>query len=30
MSTECTPIATLPHTTRLFRDVLAMGESAAQ
>ncbi len=29
MSTECTPIATLPHTTRLFRDVLAMGESAA-
>ncbi len=29
MSTECTPIATLPHTTRLFRNVLAMGESAA-
>jgi bacillithiol biosynthesis cysteine-adding enzyme BshC len=29
MSTECTPIATLPHTTRLFRDFLAMGESAA-
>jgi bacillithiol biosynthesis cysteine-adding enzyme BshC len=28
MSTECTPIATLPHTTRLFRDFLAMGESA--
>ncbi len=29
MSTECTPIATLPHTTRLFRDFLAMGQSAA-
>ena len=28
MSTECIPIATLPHTTRLFRDFLAMGESA--
>jgi bacillithiol biosynthesis cysteine-adding enzyme BshC len=28
MSTECFPIATLPHTTRLFRDFLAMGESA--
>ena len=28
MSTECTPITTLPHTTRLFRDFLAMGESA--
>ena len=29
MSTECYPIATLPHTTRLFRDFLAMGASAA-
>ena len=29
MSTECYPIATLPHTTKLFRDYLAMGESAA-
>ncbi len=29
MSTECYPIATLPHTTRLFRDFLAMGESGA-
>jgi len=29
MSSECIPIATLPHTTRLFRDFLAMGESAA-
>jgi bacillithiol synthase len=29
MSTDCIPIATLPHTTRLFRDFLAMGESAA-
>jgi bacillithiol biosynthesis cysteine-adding enzyme BshC len=29
MSTECYPIATLPHTTKLFRDFLAMGESAA-
>src|ERR1035437_402878 len=29
MSTECYPIATLPHTTRLFRDFLAMGDSAA-
>jgi bacillithiol biosynthesis cysteine-adding enzyme BshC len=28
MSTECYPIATLPHTTQLFRDFLAMGESA--
>ena len=28
MSTECYPIATLPHTTRLFRDFLAMDESA--
>ncbi len=27
MSTECYPIATLPHTTKLFRDFLAMGES---
>ena len=27
MSTECHPIATLPHTTRLFRDFLAMGDS---
>jgi bacillithiol biosynthesis cysteine-adding enzyme BshC len=27
MSTECYPIATLPHTTKLFRDYLAMGES---
>jgi bacillithiol biosynthesis cysteine-adding enzyme BshC len=26
MSTECYPIATLPHTTKLFRDYLAMGE----
>ena len=29
MSTECYPIATLPHTTQLFRDFLAMGASAA-
>ena len=29
MSTECYPIATLPHTTRLFRDFLAMGDSSA-
>lgn len=29
MSTECYPIATLPHTTKLFRDFLAMGESGA-
>ncbi|MGA1983265.1 MAG: bacillithiol biosynthesis cysteine-adding enzyme BshC [Acidobacteriaceae bacterium] len=29
MSTECYPIATLPHTTRLFRDFLAMGDGAA-
>jgi bacillithiol synthase len=29
MSTECYPIATLPHTTKLFRDYLGMGESAA-
>jgi hypothetical protein len=29
MSTECYPIATLPHTTKLFRDFLAMGDSAA-
>jgi bacillithiol biosynthesis cysteine-adding enzyme BshC len=29
MSTEYFPIATLPHTTRLFRDFLAMGDSAA-
>jgi bacillithiol biosynthesis cysteine-adding enzyme BshC len=28
MNAECTPFATLPHTTRLFRDFLAMGESA--
>jgi bacillithiol biosynthesis cysteine-adding enzyme BshC len=28
MSTECYPIATLPHITKLFRDFLAMGESA--
>ena len=28
MSTECYPIATLPHTTRLFRDFLAMGDAA--
>jgi bacillithiol biosynthesis cysteine-adding enzyme BshC len=27
MSTECYPIAALPHTTKLFRDFLAMGES---
>jgi bacillithiol biosynthesis cysteine-adding enzyme BshC len=29
MSTECYPIATLPHTTRLFRDFLAMGDGGA-
>lgn len=29
MSTECYPIATLPHTTKLFRDFLAMADSAA-
>ena len=28
MSTECYPIATLPHTTRLFREYLAMGDSS--
>ena len=28
MSNECYPIATLPHVTRLYRDYLAMGESA--
>ena len=27
MSTECYPIATLPHVTKLYRDYLAMGES---
>jgi bacillithiol synthase len=27
MSTECYPIATLPHTTKLFRDFLSMGDS---
>jgi bacillithiol biosynthesis cysteine-adding enzyme BshC len=30
MSSECYPIATLPHTTRLFRDFLAMADSAAK
>jgi bacillithiol synthase len=29
MSTECYPIATLPHVTKLYRDYLAMGESNA-
>jgi len=29
MSTECYPIATLPHTTKLYRDFLAMGEGGA-
>lgn len=29
MRTECYPIATLPHVTKLYRDYLAMGESAA-
>ena len=29
MSTECYPIATLPHTTQLYRDYLAMGDSGA-
>lgn len=28
MSTECYPIATLPHTTRLFRDFLEMSDGA--
>ena len=28
MSTECYPIATLPHVTKLYRDYLAMGDSA--
>ncbi|MDP9052040.1 MAG: bacillithiol biosynthesis cysteine-adding enzyme BshC, partial [Acidobacteriota bacterium] len=28
MSSECYPIATLPHVTKLYRDYLAMGESA--
>jgi bacillithiol biosynthesis cysteine-adding enzyme BshC len=28
MSTECYPIATLPHTTKLFRDFLAMGDGS--
>jgi bacillithiol biosynthesis cysteine-adding enzyme BshC len=28
MSAECYPIATLPHTTKLFREFLAMNESA--
>ena len=28
MSTECYPIATLPHVTKLYRDYLAMGENA--
>lgn len=27
MSTECYPIATLPHVTRLYRDYLAMGDT---
>ncbi len=27
MSTECYPIATLPHITRLYRDYLAMGDN---
>ena len=26
MSTECYPIATLPHVTKLYRDYLAMGD----
>ena len=30
MSIECYPITTLPHTTKLFRDFLAMGESGAE
>src|SRR4051812_14083143 len=29
MSTECYPISTLPHMTKLYRDYLAMGDSAA-
>jgi len=29
MSTECYPIATLPHTTKLFRDFLALSDSGA-
>jgi bacillithiol biosynthesis cysteine-adding enzyme BshC len=29
MSTECYPIATLPHVTKLYRDYLAMGDSGA-
>jgi bacillithiol biosynthesis cysteine-adding enzyme BshC len=29
MSTECYPIATLPHITKLYRDYLAMGDSNA-
>lgn len=28
MSTECYPIATLPHVTRLYRDYLSLGENA--
>jgi bacillithiol biosynthesis cysteine-adding enzyme BshC len=28
MTTECYPITTLPHITRLYRDYLAMGDSA--
>ena len=30
MSTECYPISTLPHTTKLYRDFLAMGEAAVR
>jgi bacillithiol biosynthesis cysteine-adding enzyme BshC len=29
MSTECYPIATLPHITKLYRDYLAMGDGGA-
>ncbi len=29
MSTECYPITILPHVSKLYRDYLAMGESAA-
>lgn len=29
MSTECYPISTLPHVTKLYRDYLAMGDGAA-
>src|ERR1035441_4230680 len=29
MSAECYPIATLPHSTRLLRDYLAMGDAGA-